>query len=46
MTPRPLLNKVVTKGLILMAYTPLFVYVYSTVIINGAKYYIKHMTKS
>ena len=46
MCPRLLLNKVVTKALILAYYTPMIVYVYSYVIYNGIKYYTKHMTKS
>jgi hypothetical protein len=44
--PRLLLNKVVTKVLILGCYTPLIVYIYSYVIYNGIKSYSKHMTKT
>jgi len=44
--PARLLNKVVTKGLILAYYTPVIVYVYSYVIYKGIKCYSKHMTKS
>ena len=40
------LNKVVTKGTIMLYYAPVIVYVYSYVIYNGIKSYSKHMTKT
>lgn len=46
MRPRLLINKVVSKVLITVYYTPLIVYVYSCVIYNGVKYYSMHITKS
>jgi hypothetical protein len=46
MSPRLLLNKVVTKGLIICYYTPVILYVYSYVIYKGIKHYSKHMTKT
>ena len=46
MCPRLLLNKVVTKGAIMLYYAPVIVYVYSYVLYNGVKCYSKHMTKS
>ena len=36
---KDLLDKVVTKGLILGVYTPLFIYIYASVIYDGAKQY-------
>jgi hypothetical protein len=43
---RLLLNKVVTKGTIVLYYAPVILYVYSYVIYKGIKSYSKHMTKS
>ena len=43
---RLLLNKVVTKGAIVMYYAPVIAYVYSYVLYKGIKYYSKDMTKT
>jgi hypothetical protein len=36
-------DKVITKGLILGFYTPLALYIYASVIYDGAKQYNRHM---
>ncbi len=43
---RLLLNKVGARLLIIGYYLPVVVCIYGYVILNGVKYYVKHMTKS
>jgi hypothetical protein len=38
-THSSILEKVVTKGLILGVYTPLFIFIYASVLYDGAKQY-------
>ena len=44
--PRLLLNKVGSRLLIIGYYMPVVACIYGYVILNGVKYYVKHMTKS
>jgi len=39
---KKIINKVGTKSLIVVAYTPLVLFIYGSVLYDGCKHYVKH----